>query len=458
MLSVRISTGRRVSCLCVAKCLMLLLLLAAWPADASSATSIVTMRGQDSAGPSIVLVVPAPAHQASIGIARQVATIPINRGRLTIVETAAVPPGDQLDEFLAEAMPQGEPPDWVWVHEGNVREGKVTAPTIRLRAAEAENQLGRIAGEALGAEVTVAHDAADVQPRPASRGVMTFQYPPGTPSSRQIRYTRQLVIGLLQAGGSIAQDAEFDWDRLRVCAPRLLALYDAEGIGGNGPAKLERIAAERLDGAGIYRVCGEDIRDGALGPAAGTIFPGGSGRGIGDGLQPEGREILRDFITSGGGYLGVCAGAYFAGSGVGNYLHAIRLRHSQPWARGRAMLDIELTPEGKTLFGDENPVMRTRYANGPIYPAANQPDGGDPNFVVLARFKTPSTDGRGIVRDEMVGEAAIGAVEYGRGRLLIISPHPESHAEHYDFVARAMAWTLKPSADSEPEPGNSCGS
>ncbi|MEX2381293.1 MAG: hypothetical protein WD490_02830, partial [Opitutales bacterium] len=67
---------------------------------------------------------------------------------------------------------------------------------------------------------------------------------------------------------------------------------------------------------------------------------------------------------------------------------------------------------------------------------------GDPAFTVLARFKTPSTDKNGIVREEMVGEAAVGSRAYGDGRVLIISPHPESHAEHYDFVARALTWTM----------------
>ena len=43
----------------------------------------------------------------------------------------------------------------------------------------------------------------------------------------------------------------------------------------------------------------------------------------------------------------------------------------------------------------------------------------------------------------MVGQAAIGAVRYGKGRLLIVSPHPESHEEHHGLVARAIEWTLR---------------
>lgn len=445
--------------ICSIRCakLCLLLLLAAGRAmPVCGGNPVVAVRGRDPSGPSIVLVVPTPAHRASISLARQLATVPIERGSLIVVETEAVPPVETLADFLAEVMPEGEPPDWVWVHYGSSRtdaRGKrVTLPTIDVHAPEGDADFGRIARRALGTDVKLTTKGEERPSRLANRGLATFRYPVGTPHSRQLRYTRQLAVALLRAGGLISEKTRFEWDRLHDCAPRLLAIYDAEGIGGNGPPRLEQIAAERLEGVGVYRVCGEDIREGALGPAAGIVFPGGSGRGIGNGLEAKGRQIVRDFLDAGGGYLGVCAGAYFAGSGLDNYLHAIRLRHSQPWARGRALLDIELTPEGKALFGDETPVLRTRYANGPVFPAAEQSDGGDPDFVVLARFKTASTDRKGTVRGEMVGEAAVGARKYGRGRLLIISPHPESHPEHHAFVARALEWTLETQAGLESAP------
>src|SRR5690606_8853243 len=111
------------------------------------------------------------------------------------------------------------------------------------------------------------------------------------------------------------------------------------------------------DNAVLYRVCGEDIRDGALAAADVLIFPGGSGRGIGNGIQEKGREEVLNFIRNGGGYLGVCAGAYFAASGSDVYLHAIELKHSQPWPRGRGLIEIELTPEGQKLLGADKTVL-----------------------------------------------------------------------------------------------------
>ncbi len=414
--------------------------------DGLLGNSVTVHRAPDPEGPHVVLVVPVAAHEASIGIACQVATLPLQRGTLTVIQADRVLEQDRLGELLKRSLPVDERPNWIWVHQGIVQNDdagqKITAPTIHVQAADVD-PLRKTAARIIPTEVTVAVIDRESLNQSASCGVAFFAYPSGTPPSRQIRYTRLLVTALLRDLQLLADDAAFCWQRLRDGCDRLIALYDAEGIGGGGPVNLERIAAQQLRQVRIYRVCGEDIREGALSVAATSIFPGGSGRGIGNGLQSEGRERLREFIEAGGGYLGVCAGAYFAGSGLENYLHAIPLIHSQPWARGRAMLEIELTDEGRQLLGTDQRVLTTRYNNGPIFLDSEQPDGGDPEFMVLARFKTPSTDSRGNTRDEMVGQAAIGARALGQGRILIISPHPESHRQHDPLVARAIQWTME---------------
>lgn len=406
----------------------------------AGAIEFTTVRGE-SEGPHAVLIVPAPVHDQSIGMAKQLATLPLDRGKLTIIETNGDPKIGQVGETLARAGASGDNiPNWVWVHNGAVSESGDN-PVVRIAAGNSD-ALGAAIEEALETKVTVAQDTSSRTARFASQGTMVFEYPNRTPVSRQQRFTREFTVLLLRETGMIPADTDFEWDGLASVAKHLIALYDADGIGGAGPRNLERIAAAEIDDVGIYRVCGEDIREGALGPAATSIFPGGSGGGIGNGLQEQGREMLREYITAGGGYIGVCAGAYFAGSGLGHYLHAIDLRHSQPWRRGGGMIEIELTPEGKALFGNDATVLKTRFNNGPVFLPEDQDGGGDPNFVTLATFKTPSTDNSGVVREEMVGQSAIGSLTYGDGRMLIISPHPESHVEHHAFVARAIKWTM----------------
>jgi hypothetical protein len=388
-------------------------------------------------GPHVMVILPAESHPQVIGLARQLTSLDLQSGKLTIVETADIPAEEGLSDLISK-VPAGDLPDWVWIHRGR-KEG-VETPTLSL-AAHGQGDVSQVARTTLGPEVSVERTNPR-SPAVAKHGTLTLTYPSQTPPSRQNRYTRELAVALLRDAGMIGPDTTFHWGALSQFSPRLIALYDAEGIGGGGPVSLEKIAATRIEGVGIYRVCGEDIRDGALPPAISTIFPGGSGRGIGNGLQEEGRDILRAYISGGGGYLGVCAGAYFAASGLDTYLQAIDLKHSQPWMRGRSMVEIELTDEGKKLFGGEKTLLTTRYANGPVFLPGDQSGEGDPNFMVLARFTKPSTDRNDVVREEMVGEAAIGSIAYGKGRILIISPHPESHEEHFDFVARAISWTM----------------
>ncbi len=404
--------------------------------DAALYRTISSTSGE---GPHVVLVAPLPGQASSIGVAKQVETLALESGRLTLVELDHEETAEGLPAMLASVAFTGDArPDWVWVHRRALNDS-LDEPLIRVSESGFAAELERLfAGEAT---VEVGGIPEELT-RLAKRGAVVVEYPADSRESRRTRHTRQLAVHLLRQVEMIAEGEEFEWGDLKTHSGNLVALYDAEGIGGTGPRNLERIVSSQLPGAAVYRVCGEDIREGALAPAATAIFPGGSGGGIGRALEENGRKIVRDYVMGGGGYFGVCAGAYFAASGHGDYLHAIELKHSQPWRRGRDVIDIELTPEGQKLFGTDKTVLTTRYANGPVFLAKDQEGSGDEQFQVLATFKTPSTDRGGAVREEMVGQAAIGARKFGDGRMLIVSPHPESHEEHFDIVGRGIGWTM----------------
>lgn len=61
----------------------------------------------------------------------------------------------------------------------------------------------------------------------------------------------------------------------------------------------------------------QEIKDGALQHPDGSskyevvYFMGGSGRDYNNGLGEEGAQMIRDFVSSGGGYIGTCAGAFY---------------------------------------------------------------------------------------------------------------------------------------------------
>lgn len=89
-----------------------------------------------------------------------------------------------------------------------------------------------------------------------------------------------------------------------------IAVYSDVGVGrsvGNLLSVLER--ADRLH---VEKVAAEEVRNGALDGFAVLIHPGGSGSKQGKQLGEEGREAVRSFVRRGGGFLGICAGAYLA--------------------------------------------------------------------------------------------------------------------------------------------------
>lgn len=269
----------------------------------------------------------------------------------------------------------------------------------------------------------------------------------GRSKARQFRHARKVVAAALADLGMLPTPATAPaspWPPGFPAGPTI-ALYDAEGAGGSGCENLERVVDATTLGHRLLPVCPEDIRDGGLRGLAAVVFPGGSGGGIAKALQPAGVASVRAFVDGGGGYVGICAGAYLAGAGVKSYTALLPWQHTQPWAKGEATLDVRLTEAGKRLLGGEFASFRTRYHNGPVYPdvlGQSQKAGARTQPQPLAEFASAAQDKKGVVHEGMVGTPAIVADFAGKGRVLLISPHPESHEPLDVLVARAIGWTL----------------
>src|SRR4051794_6360903 len=92
--------------------------------------------------------------------------------------------------------------------------------------------------------------------------------------------------------------------------PIRVAVYDDAGVSKNLDALLQVLA--RHPDLRVKHVKAADIRAGVLSDIDVLLHPGGSGGGQGKALEDGGRDKVRDFVQKGGGYVGICAGAYLA--------------------------------------------------------------------------------------------------------------------------------------------------
>ena len=310
-----------------------------------------------------------------------------------------------------------------------------------------DGSLARAAGEHLSARAMIVETSVNDLPPPVKASGKNATKPDAAdadvkptqqPLSRRVRQHRIMVGALLTSLGMLAPDFDVDLLPGKTAAPEQthVALYDASGTGGQDETTLEKLLAR-----GGMRVthCGPDeIVAGALDRFHLVVFPGGSGSKEGAAIGGEGREQVRRFVEQGGGYLGICAGAYLCTSGYDWSLNILGAKTVSPqWKRGRATLKIELTEQGRKLLGDHSGLLDVRYHNGPVVVPAHVD--GLPDYEPLALFRTEIAE-HGAPAGVMINAPAIAAGRCGRGRVVFISPHPEQTPGLEDLVRRAATW------------------
>jgi putative intracellular protease/amidase len=205
-----------------------------------------------------------------------------------------------------------------------------------------------------------------------------------------------------------------------------VALYRAPGVGLD--AHTATVDALRAAGGFDVRVVTpDDVRTGALAGVDVVVFTGGRGGVQGEALGEDGRQIVRDFVAAGGGYIGVCAGAYLALQGPAEFFKlaivAGRNLSGDFWQRGEHTAEVREGPHDGA-----GRVRRLFYANGPVVEPVDHPS--IPPFVTLATFVSDFfLPAHGTRRGEMPGSPAILASTYGQGRIILFSPNPVLAAE-----------------------------
>ena len=161
------------------------------------------------------------------------------------------------------------------------------------------------------------------------------------------------------------------------------------------------------------------------------IMPGGlSGISYLRNPRIKGADIKK-FVSSGKGYVGICAGSYAASYRVYGYYYGWGIA---PHVSSKAVcyvgqLPIAMTSNGKnvlnysgtqTVFHWNGPAM---YINGPAFS--------------MAKYANSRT--------RYINYEAITGDTYGSGRVVLSGPHPEIYPNKPEMLARMVVWAAKKS-------------
>lgn len=257
--------------------------------------------------------------------------------------------------------------------------------------------------------------------------------------AKLVRQQRLMLHAFLGELGMLREGASPDQGLTSVTQGALrFAVYDGEGAGRPMPFIVD--IQEGIQDAVGYPLSPEEMAAGALEGFDVVLFPGGMASHQFDALGAEGREAVVRFVRSGGGYVGICAGAYMAASAPYQWglslLDAGIIDHDH-WARGIGPVEVELSPLGLELFGDFHGRQILHYGQGPIVAPALRPE--LPDYEVLAWYRSGIGE-NGADPEVMVDTPAIIRGSFGEGRVLASSGHAEWSSGLESFLLRYFEW------------------
>lgn len=212
----------------------------------------------------------------------------------------------------------------------------------------------------------------------------------------------------------------------------------------------------KLIGLDFTEVTDDDIRHGGLERFNFLIVPGGpdAGESYYEGLGDQGYEAIRNFVRSGGYYIGICAGAYLPlkrPQGLDLPVSLEIVEACDPsgldyWRTGAGFVRLSFENNSPIAYGfalGEPSTLDMIYWEGPVFEYGS-------NIKVIATFDSflaggmdkPSWDISSNQKaidainwynpltperfdKHMKGKPAIIESSYGDGVLLLFSPHPE---------------------------------
>ncbi len=217
-------------------------------------------------------------------------------------------------------------------------------------------------------------------------------------------------------------------------------------MGASCDQVLQVLAAtdrEQVPALNVVRLDAKQIREGGLKSVDVLVHPGGSGSGRGRALESDGRTAVREFVRQGGGFLGICAVQYLATNDYSWSLGLIdaKVVDRRHWVRGKGTVSLRLSPQSQRLFRHDDQRMELFYAQGPLLGRHEWDDPTVPNYESLALYDSEIAK-NGAPRGVMIGTSAIVRGDYGKGRVICFSPHPELTENFEHLLRKAVDWIM----------------
>ncbi|WP_166826740.1 BPL-N domain-containing protein [Thalassoroseus pseudoceratinae] len=220
-----------------------------------------------------------------------------------------------------------------------------------------------------------------------------------------------------------------------------VAVFQDSGTGASSTKLIDALQSRESFPVEVQKITAEEIQNGRLDDVDVLVHPGGSGSKQGKALGELGRENVRQFVRGGGGYLGVCAGAYLATNDYSWSLNLIdaKVLDRLHWARGTGAVKLRLSPQGTKFFESDRDEISLYYGQGPLLARREWDDPKVPNYESLAIFASEIAK-KGAPRGVMIGTSAAVRCQYGDGRVFCYSPHPESTEGQHHLIPIAVEW------------------
>lgn len=222
-----------------------------------------------------------------------------------------------------------------------------------------------------------------------------------------------------------------------------IAIYSDIGAASGSIESIQEVI--KSNGGESHIIDIPQIRENKLSKYDILVVPGGESLEMADSLGKDGCDAIRQFVSNGGGYIGICAGAYLASSTFDKFLGLVNVKtiHSteisprigilEQRQLGVAPADIIFSDYGRTLFSIEESTIL--YINGPIFIEAGRTD--LPRHMTLGIYQSDIFQYQ-FQQGTMPQTPAIVAGQYGQGMAILFSPHPELTDKGWPLLIAAV--------------------